>query len=398
MHTAHSLKQFRFSDIDRVALTAGAAGLLSALAAGFIVLKPNRIAAGKVYSLASTASTPAFVVLLALWIAIILVSISGVNLETRAAMTATFAGFLLVITFYLSGSYAAAASIEHGLISRVSPGGGAWSMLFAEVVLLLNAIQHSGRRKRTVAIICGAAAAGCLFLFVSGRLDDMSIMKEYLNRKDRFFDELKVHITLALASVGAATVMGVPLGIAALKKRGLNAPTFSTLNILQTIPSLALFGILIAPLAYLSARYSLLRDLGVQGIGWAPAFIALTLYSILPVARNTYAGFATVDPSLLDAGRGMGMTKTQLMLRVEIPIASPVVLNGIRVAAVQAIGLTAVAALIGAGGFGVFIFQGLGQAAVDLILLGAVPTILLAVAADTLANWVIAMVRPEGIR
>ncbi len=388
----------RLDKIDRVALAAGAAGLLSALATGFITLRPNRIAAGEVLTLASAVTAPSFMLVLGLWTVIVLLSISTLDPEYRSILTALFAGALLIITFYLSGSFATAASVEHGPISRVSPGAGSWSMLFAEAVLMLNAVQQSGRRRRAVASICGAAAAACILLFLSGQLDDLSIMKEYFNRKDRFFDELRVHITLAFASVGAATLVGIPLGIAALKIKKLNAPTFFTLNILQTIPSLALFGILIAPLAYLSARYSLLRDMGIQGIGWAPAFIALTLYSILPVARNTYAAFATVEPALLDAGRGMGMTRAQLMLRVEIPIASPVILNGIRVAAVQAMGLTAVAALIGAGGFGVFIFQGLGQAAVDLILLGAVPTILLAVAADALANWMITVLRPEGIR
>lgn len=398
MHRAHSTKHFKFVDIDRVALTAGAAGFISAVAAGFANFKPNRIAAGEVYSLAASAPLESFLILVGLWILVLVLSLIRIDLEKKAILTAMCGGFLLIFTFFLAGRFATAISLEKGPISRISPGTGLWIMIFAEGVLLLNAYQRAEAGRRIVSALCAAAAASFLFLLVSGHLDDLSIMKEFFNRQGRFFRELKVHLLLATSSVGAATVVGIPLGILALKKKRLDAPTFFTLNIVQTIPSLALFGILIPPLAYLSARFSLLKEIGVQGIGWAPAVIALTMYSILPIARNTYAGFATVDQGVLDAGMGMGMTRLQLLMKVEIPIASPVILNGFRVALVQALGLTAVAALIGAGGFGVFIFQGLGQAAVDLILLGALPTIILAVAADGITNWCIAAIQPGGIR
>ena len=398
MLTAQSTKQFKFINIDRVALTAAAAGLLSTFAAGFVTFKPNRIAAGEAFSLAASVPLQGFLAFLALWILVALLSISGIRLEKQAVFTSICGGSLLLLTFFLAGQYATTATLEHGSISRISPGTGMWIMVFAEVVLLLNAVQRGGERTRFITALSAATVAGFVFLLLTGHLNDISIMKEYFNRQDRFFSEFKVHLLLATSSVGAATLLDIPLGILALKKKSLDAPTFFTLNILQTIPSLALFGILIPLLAYLSARYSLIREIGVQGIGWAPAVTALTLYSILPIARNTYAGFATVDPGALDAGLGMGMTRTQLLMKVEIPIASPVILNGIRIALVQTIGLTAVAALIGAGGFGVFIFQGLGQAAVDLILLGAIPTILLAVAADGITNWCIAVIQPRGIR
>ena len=146
----------------------------------------------------------------------------------------------------------------------------------------------------------------------------------------------------------------------------------------------------------MTLKFPILTDLGIKGIGAAPAIIALTVYSLLPVARNTYTGFATVDPAAIEAGTGMGMTRSQLLFRVEIPIASPVILNGIRVALVQAIGLTAVAALIGAGGLGVFIFQGLGQAANDLILLGAIPTIFIAVVVDSMMSGIVLALQPKG--
>jgi osmoprotectant transport system permease protein len=218
-------------------------------------------------------------------------------------------------------------------------------------------------------------------------------LREYAARQGRFLAEVGEHLFLVGLSVGSAVAVGVPLGFLARSRRAWERPVFFVLNLAQTIPSLALFGLLIGPLALLARHWELARELGVRGIGWAPAVIALGLYALLPIVRNTYTGLKTLDPGVLEAGRGMGMGRGQLLLRVEVPLALPVILAGVRTAAVQNIGNTAVAALIGAGGLGVFIFQGLGQAAVDLILLGAVPTILIAVAADFLFQGVIGLSR-----
>jgi osmoprotectant transport system permease protein len=165
----------------------------------------------------------------------------------------------------------------------------------------------------------------------------------------------------------------------------------------QTTPSLALFGLMIVPLSLASRRFPLLRQLGIEGIGSAPALIALTLYALLPVARNTYTSLKIIDPAVIEAGIGMGMNRRQRLWRLEVPLALPIILSGIRISAVQAVGNTAVAALIGAGGLGVFIFQGLGEASPDLILLGVVPVILLAVVVDRLMNGLIRAATPRGL-
>jgi len=149
------------------------------------------------------------------------------------------------------------------------------------------------------------------------------------------------------------------------------------LNIVQTVPSIALFGILIAPLGYLATHVPLAAALGIRGIGAAPAFIALFLYSLLPVVANTVTGLNQVPAAVTDAARGMGLSVRQRLWQVELPLALPVMLAGIRIALVQNIGLATVAALIGGGGFGTFVFQGIGQTAIDLVLLGALPTVAL---------------------
>ncbi len=126
--------------------------------------------------------------------------------------------------------------------------------------------------------------------------------------------------------------------------------------------------------------------LGIRGIGVAPALVALFLYALLPVVANTVIGLGQVSPAVVDAARGMGLTDRQLLTEIELPLAFPVILTGIRIVLVQSIGLVTVAALIGGGGFGTFVFQGIGQTAMDLVLLGAVPTVALAFAAAVLLD------------
>jgi osmoprotectant transport system permease protein len=184
------------------------------------------------------------------------------------------------------------------------------------------------------------------------------------------------------ASVGAALMIGFPLGVVAARSPRLQGPLFAILNILQTIPSIALFGLLIVPLSGLVAAVPQLAAFGIGGIGVTPAIIALVLYALLPVVRNTSVGLAEVDTAAIEAGRGMGLTRRQIFWQLELPLALPVLLAGLRIVTVQAIGLAVVAALIGAGGLGTFVFEGLGQYAVDLVLLGALPAIFLALAAD----------------
>ena len=179
------------------------------------------------------------------------------------------------------------------------------------------------------------------------------------------------HLFLVGIAIGIAILVGIPLGILITRKTYLRQPILAIANIFQTIPSLALFGLLI-PFA---------------GIGVIPAIIALTLYSFLPIIRNTYTGITGVDPAIQEAGRGMGMTDRQLLLQVEIPLAMGVILAGVRVATVIAIGIATIAAAIGAGGLGVFIFRGISVVNDQLILAGAVPAAAIALLADFAIGW-----------
>ncbi|MEH1769687.1 ABC transporter permease [Nostoc sp.] len=182
------------------------------------------------------------------------------------------------------------------------------------------------------------------------------------------------HLFLVGIAIGIAILVGIPLGILITRKTYLRQPILGIANVLQTIPSLALFGLLIpVPI--------------IGGIGAVPAIFALIVYSLLPIIRNTYTGITSVDPAIREAGRGMGMTDKQLLLQVEIPLAMEIILAGVRVATVIAIGIATIAAAIGAGGLGVFIFRGISVVNDQLILAGAVPAAVIALLADFAIGW-----------
>jgi len=241
------------------------------------------------------------------------------------------------------------------------------------------------------------AVGVCLFILV-GSFNHSAILLEYQNRSQKFLLELLNHINLSLAAVGTATVIGIPAGIWAARSQKYRNLVFKAVNGIQTIPSLALFGLMIAPLALLSQRFPVLRSMGIAGIGTAPALIALTLYSLLPIIRNTFTGIYYIETQIISAAHGMGMNRAQTFRYIELPLSTPMILTGIRMSLVQCIGNTAVAALIGAGGLGSFIFQGLGQSVPDLILLGVIPVILLSILFDRLFHLAEHWATPKGVR
>ena len=190
------------------------------------------------------------------------------------------------------------------------------------------------------------------------------------------------HLWLVGISTLLAVLIGIPLGILIAHWPVLNKPVLGSANIIQTIPSLALFGFLL-PLPWLGERADRL------------AILALTLYALLPLIRNTYTGIRGVDPAVVEAGRGMGLTDRQLLFQVELPLAVSVILSGVRVAVVISVGLATIAAAIGAGGLGEFIFRGLAMVNNQLILAGAIPAAAMALFADTSLGWLEKRLQPQ---
>ena len=197
----------------------------------------------------------------------------------------------------------------------------------------------------------------------------MNLLKFFASNRTEVVELTLEHLWLVGVSTLFAVAIGLPLGILLTRKPWLSKPILGSANILQTIPSLALFGLLL-PAPWIGERADRL------------AILALTLYSLLPIIRNTYAGIVGVDRAVVEAGRGMGLTDRQLLFRVELPLALGVIIAGVRVATVISVGVATIAAAIGAGGLGEYIFRGLAMVNNNLILAGAVPAAALALLAD----------------
>ena len=209
----------------------------------------------------------------------------------------------------------------------------------------------------------------------------MTLFDFFANNRREFVELVAEHLFLVIMSTGIAVLIGVPLGILLTRRPALSKPILGFANIMQTVPSLALFGFLI-PLNIYLFQYKI-----VGGIGARTAIVALVLYSLLPIIRNTFTGISNVDPAIRDAGRGMGMTDRQLLFQVELPLALAVILAGVRVATVICVGTATIAAAIDAGGLGRYIFRGLRANDNILILAGAVPAALIALGADLLLGY-----------
>ncbi|GAA2865179.1 osmoprotectant transport system permease protein [Aminobacter niigataensis] len=373
---------------DKLGVVIAAITAYGAFLAPFATFRANRIVAGEPRSILEALPSPAGLVLLVILVAAGLVALFKTPLAARLGASA----IALVSLALLIGNAGSYLTPEGNTFARISPASGFWLLIFAFTLLLADVLTRLQLSPVGRVAVLGIAAAAVWLLLASGQWDSLSILKEYANRADSFWNEAKRHVQLALGSLAAAVLVGIPLGILCHRVEALRAGVLNVLNIVQTIPSIALFGILIAPLGWVAANVPGASALGIRGIGAAPSFVALFLYSLLPVVANTVVGLAGVPRIANDAARGMGMTGWQRLSGVEFPLAFPVILTGIRIVLVQNIGLATIAALIGGGGFGVFVFQGVGQTAMDLVLLGAVPTVALAFAAAIILDAVVEQV------
>ncbi len=377
--------------VDRLGVVLVAGGALAMAWAPFIIVKANRIAAGKPQLLTQLIAQPAAVVLLILLAAAALAALFLRNQIIRLGI-ATLAIAALILTL---GFVSTAATPAGSTVARITPGGSFW-VLLAVVGLMISDALVKLRLTPWLRVAALALYAALLAVVLrSGLLDNLSIMKEYANNADKFWHEALSHVFLSIGSVAIAIVLALPLGIFCYWQPRIRAVVLRALSLVQTIPSLALFGILMLPLGYIAANVPFAAEIGVKGIGVAPALVALVIYSLLPIVANTVVGLAGVDPSVRDSAAGMGLTRRQILTGIDLPLAFPVILTGIRIVLVQAIGLVTVAALIGGGGFGLFIFQGIGQTANDLVLLGAVPTVFLAFSSAVILDAVIDSIRGQ---
>ena len=211
----------------------------------------------------------------------------------------------------------------------------------------------------------------------------MNLVQFFLNHRAEVAELMLEHLWLVGISTLLAVAVGLPLGILLTRRPSLSKPILGGANVMQTVPSLALFGLLM-PVPWLGERADRL------------VILALTLYALLPIIRNTYAGITGVDAAVVEAGRGMGMTDFQLLFQVQLPLALGVIIAGVRVATVVSVGVATIAAAVGAGGLGEYIFRGLAMVNNQLILAGAIPAAALALFADVGFGFIERWLRPPS--
>jgi len=371
--------------IDPLGALLTAASAAALLLLPFVVFKANRILPGDPHGLLEVlpaAGGAACLATLAL-VAVVALTARGARLRLAAALLG-----LLAIALAVAAA-ADALTPAGNTVVRVAPGGAFWVLLLCLGLLATDAITRMRPGPLLRVLLLALFFAITLAALAHGTFDHLSVMREYAVNATRFAREARQHLWLALGSLAAAVVVALPIGIFCHRVPRVRSAILGLLNVIETIPAIALFGILMAPLGALALAVPWTGRLGVSGIGAAPAAVALFLYALLPIAANTVVGLKRVSRGAVEAARGMGMTSWQVLTGIELALALPVILTGIRVVLVQNIGMVTVAALIGGGGLGTFVFQGIGQTAIDLVLLGAIPIVALAFSAAVLRDALI---------
>jgi osmoprotectant transport system permease protein len=376
---------------DRVLLALFSLGLAVAFLGGFLNNAPNRLAMGVAYPLSQAPALEA---------AAAMTGLCGLGLlsfarrrKLRSFATILAAALILWGSLAGAGHFAALLMKAGPPAARASLGPAFWTLASVAILAIIDAVQR-GNFTFPVRVGIGAAfCAGFVLMAAAGDFDNLSLAREFWNNRGIFVSELLHHLELVCAAILFALMIGVPLTVLVMRKKAAAGFVFASLGILQTIPSIALFGVLIAPMSRLSELLPLLRGLGISGTGPTPAILALTLYALLPLVRGFYTGFSEVAMEVKDAAAAIGFGWRRRFIEVELPLALPALISGLRVVTIQAIGLASVAALIGAGGLGTFIFQGIGQYALDLVLVGAIPVILLALLANFIFEMLLGIAR-----
>lgn len=376
-------------NVDKVMPVLSGASLFFIWTLDLVSLQPNRIVPGTGYGFGAALGWSWMTVISTLLLSCFVLSF--IKHPVKRIVQLGLVVLLLVQLPLSLSSFASTHIAETQTHARTGLGSGFWVLLFLLVLMLVELQQKLQLSRTTICLIYIIPLTSLLWTLYSGDLESLALLREYMSRTDQFHQAIRVHILLVSGAVLSSILLGSLMVMMMRKFAATQRVVFPFLNFIQTIPSLALFGLLIAPLGYLASQSELLQTLNVSGIGWAPAMIALIAYSLLPMVRNTFLALEEVSISVIDAARGMGMSPRQVFIQVRLPLAMPVILEGLRITTIQAIGLTAVAALIGAGGLGNFIFQGLGQAAMDMVLLGALPILLLAIITDLLFTSIMAL-------
>lgn len=344
-----------------------------------LVFRANRIDSGDVASLFDALGAWGLAIVV-LWACVAALAVSSLPRRLRGVLATAVAGLIPVVLVWRSG-HAASMHAATGDMARTSLGWTLWVSLLASymVIFAVTAWMDRGPLRAALSYL---PLMGIAILIGTGALNELSIAREYMNNSVEFAREFRLHITYVAAAVALGLVAGFALGLLAARRTNLEPAVFGTLNVLQVLPTLAFIGLMNPVLTALSSSVPFIHALGIRGVGWAPVIIVLSVYATYPIARNTHSAIRSLDRSVIDAARGVGMGRGRLLTEIEIPLAAPVIIAGLRVALVQTTAGAIIAGLVGGGGLGTFVFLGAGETATDLILLGVIPIVALALFFD----------------
>lgn len=255
---------------------------------------------------------------------------------------------------------------------RVSMSVGCYLYIALAYLVEVKCNEYIGKGwKRFAVIVIGFLIA--IGSFMTGQLDNLSVMKEYATYQKEFANYFANHINMSFKVVLSGVIVGIPLGWTAYKFSKAGKVITTILNTIESIPSLALICVMMFPLSFLSNQFPFLKEHGIAGVGATPVFCALFCYSLFQIVNSMYGALKVVDKQYIDAARGMGMTTLQIFTKVELPIIMPIIISGIRVSLTATILGVTIGSYIGYGGLGKFILQGLNGFAIDIVMLGTIP-------------------------
>lgn len=386
---------------NKVLALLGVAATAVLLGLPWLTTAPNRMVSGQAIYFVSLLTGPMAWAVTAGFalLAVLLVRLcwQGASRPLLLAVLA-LATALIPSLWLLAGLQAAGFAVNGSSAAKTALASGFWTANFMLGLLVHEALGRL-RAGYLLRAAVGLAVVGCVAgLWGAGAGDQVSLMQELASRGPLMWAALGRHAVIVGASLAVAVVIGLPLGLWAHHSALARRVMLPALNLLQTIPSLALFGLLMAPLAWLGSALPAWAEGTVSGIGLLPAVIALTLYALLPVVRGVVAGMGQVPIGMQQAAQGLGLSAAHTLRWVTMPLALPVVLAGVRTAAVQLVGLAAVAALIGAGGLGAVLFEGLFSAAQDVVVLAVVPIVAMGAGVDAVFSGLARLTRVARVQ
>jgi osmoprotectant transport system permease protein len=365
-------------------------GTLVSIAGTFAVLRPNRLLRGEDVTLQQS-SPQGFWLLMVAWVVILVASLPRTG-RIGAVLRGLGADAIILASTLVSANVAADFMARQGALARVSLGVGYWLTLLACYVVIFSALQ----RLKTIglrSLVALPGPLGVVVLLVTGHLDSLAIMQEYAANAESFNTAFTQQLAYTVGATSLGLVFGLIAGVAAAKWPRVEGSVFALLNVAQVLPALSFIGLLIVPMGWLGATVPALGAIGVSGIGWAPVFVVLLCYALYPITRNVFTGMRSLDHGIVDAAVGMGMKPRQRLASVELPLISPVVLAGVRIAAVQTTAAAILAALVGGGGLGTIVFFGVQQTAEDLVLLGVIPIVAMSLTIDSTLRFAEGVIR-----